>query len=964
MKMVSMKCVVLCVVLSLTSMASAASWTGGAGPTEPYWDISQNWSSGTVPSATDGVNINNVIAPDGVTVLSPIIDEFVTNAECTAFYLGSGASGSLEMIGGKLTVGSWFQIGVNGGTGVFNLSGGEVVSAVQSIHVGQGGSTVGTINMTGGSIAIPAANKDLILGNTGSDTGMMNMDGGTVTVTREVRVGGAGKGHLRMAGGQIDAGTMVQVPNNGDTGFGKLELFGGTIKAGTRLLMRSAARSFVDISGGTLILGADTGLTNYLNAGQITAFGGLGTVNVEVVNDTWVLTGTADPAVMAKAWQPSPADTDTLFGNQATLAWVAGKGAETHKVYLGAAPDALALLTSDPNQGVLSVDFYTTVTDLDLGTTYYWRVDEIAADASVTTGDVWSFATLPLELARPVYPVDGATGVEITDLLLQWEPGLGALNHDVYFGNDAATLALVSEDQTEPNYPVPEALVKGMTYYWRIDEFDGTDTHTGLALSFKTSAPAGTTTWTDGAVGDSLWSNPDNWNAGLPGIGTKARIVNDLNATFVDANTAAYCTKLELGWDNANANCLLEVEGGSLTIEGELLLARMLGGMATLGIRDGVVNAGWIRGWHGDMWIDMTGGELNVAGNLEIPRAYAADVGTIGVFKLHGGVARADQLTLNANANVVCNLDITEGMLILNGDKRGRVNGYIASGLVTAYDGTGSISMVYDPDTNKTIVIACSKVYQTDFNGDCVVDTLDRDLLMSELGYQTPAEIVWDFDMSTDPVGTDPYDLKIRSAANGEYSMTDVPGTLRVLGALLLDEQMNTSGLWDTELHFVARALSETPLNLWVTVGTSATPSSQAYVGLSLSLDTGTNTQTLKIWNGSPPHVPPFEAVVVTGLAADAMVDITVNYDYDKDTFDWTATDGTLAKNGTAVPYAAFNGGNGGNFTIQGVDGTSATIDQFTFKILGSDMHSPYDLQPDGVVDQLDLDILESEMGN
>ena len=964
MKRANLKCVVLFVVLLPGSMASAANWTGQGGPTEMYWDISQNWSGGIVPLATDSVTINNVITGDEVTVLYPIIDEFVTNAECSAFYLGNGASGTLDMTGGKLTGSSWFQIGVNGGTGVFNLSGGEVVIAVQSIHVGQGGSSVGTLNMTGGSIAVPAANKDLILGNTVSDTGLMNMDAGTITVTREFRVGGAGKGHLRMAGGQINAGTQLQVPNNGDTGFGKLELFGGTIKAGNRLLMRSAERSLVDISGGTLILGADTGLQNYLNAGQITAFGGLGTVNVEVVDSNWVLTGTAEAAVMAKAWQPSPAEAETLFDNQATLAWVAGKGAETQKVYFGKDPNALELLTSDPNQGVLSIDFYTPATDLDVGTTYYWRVDEIAADASVTTGDVWSFATVPLELAHPVYPLDGATGVEITELLLQWEPGLGATNHDVYLGNDAANLALVSEDQTEPNYLVPETLVKGMTYYWRIDEFDGTDTHTGLVLSFKTSAPAGTSTWTDGALGDNLWSNPDNWNAGLPGIGTKARIVDGLGPCVIDANTAAYCTKLELGWTNT-VDSQLTVTGGSLTIEGELLLARMLGGLATMRITGGVVNCGFIRGWHGDMWLEMTGGELNIAGNLEIPRAYAADVGTFGVFKLNGGIARADQLTLNANPNVVCKLDITEGMLILNGDKSSRINGYITDGLITGYEGAGSVSVNYDvTNPGKTTVVACSKVYQADFNGDCVVDEKDRDLLMSDWGYQTPSEIVWDFNMTTDPVGTGLYDLVVRSAGNGEYSMTDVPGTLRVLGPLLLDEQIDTTALWDSELHLIAKALSATPLNLWVTTGTTSEPGFQAYVGLSLNLDTVTNTQTLKIWNGNPPHVPPSDAVVVTGLAADAMVDITVNYDYDTDTYDWTATDGTLADSGTAVPYTAFNGGNGGNYTVQGVDGTSAYIDHLTYKIYGSNWHSPYDIQPDGVVDQLDLDILEAEMGN
>jgi hypothetical protein len=101
---------------------------------------------------------------------------------------------------------------------------------------------------------------------------------------------------------------------------------------------------------------------------------------------------------------------------------------------------------------------------------------------------------------------------------------------------------------------------------------------------------------------------------------------------------------------------------------------------------------------------------------------------------------------------------------------------------------------------------------------------------------------------------------------------------------------------------------------------------------------------------------------VIPGFAADALVDVAIYYHYDTDTLDWTATDGTLSQSGTAVPYVAYNAGDGGGFTIQGVDGTSALIDQLTFKIHGSNLSSPYDINKDGVVDQLDLDILEAEM--
>jgi len=216
--------------------------------------------------------------------------------------------------------------------------------------------------------------------------------------------------------------------------------------------------------------------------------------------------------------------------------------------------------------------------------------------------------------------------------------------------------------------------------------------------------------------------------------------------------------------------------------------------------------------------------------------------------------------------------------------------------------------------------------------------------------------------MSTDPVGPGLFDLVVRNADNGNYGM-DQPGMLEVQGALLLDEQVGSAGLWDSELHYVASAQSATPLALWVTIGTSATPGSKAYVGVSLSLDAGTHTQTCEIWTGDPP-TGAYAPVVIPGFAADALVDVTIYYHYDTDTLDWTVTDGTLTQSGTAVPYVAFNAGNGGDFTIQGIDGTSALIDQLTYTIHGSNLSSPYDINKDGTVDQLDLDILEAEMAH
>ena len=68
---------------------------------------------------------------------------------------------------------------------------------------------------------------------------------------------------------------------------------------------------------------------------------------------------------------------------------------------------------------------YFHVAGLTPGTTYYWRVDEIAADGTVTTGDVWSFTAMPLTAHFPT-PADQATDVK-TAGSLKWTAGQGVI---------------------------------------------------------------------------------------------------------------------------------------------------------------------------------------------------------------------------------------------------------------------------------------------------------------------------------------------------------------------------------------------------------------------------------------------------------------------------------------------------------------------------------------------------------
>ncbi|MHC4518836.1 MAG: LamG-like jellyroll fold domain-containing protein, partial [Planctomycetota bacterium] len=88
------------------------------------------------------------------------------------------------------------------------------------------------------------------------------------------------------------------------------------------------------------------------------------------------------------AREPQPADGATGVSPDAVLNWRAGREAGSHDVYLGTAPDALALADT------VSTNSYTPA-DLAFGTAYYWKIDEVneAEDPSVWASNVWTFST-------------------------------------------------------------------------------------------------------------------------------------------------------------------------------------------------------------------------------------------------------------------------------------------------------------------------------------------------------------------------------------------------------------------------------------------------------------------------------------------------------------------------------------------------------------------------------------------
>jgi hypothetical protein len=172
---------------------------------------------------------------------------------------------------------------------------------------------------------------------------------------------------------------------------------------------------------------------------------------------------------MVKASNPDPIDGAASVA-MPLFQWSIGPFAVLHDVYLGTTPELTeADLVSARRQDAV----YYHASGLQPGTTYYWRVDEIEADGTIRTGDVWKFTMTPKTAWAPT-PRDGASYVA-ADAVLGWSAGLYAMSYDVYFGTDAAAVeagapeVLKAQKQASPSY-TPDVLVRGQEYFWRVDE--------------------------------------------------------------------------------------------------------------------------------------------------------------------------------------------------------------------------------------------------------------------------------------------------------------------------------------------------------------------------------------------------------------------------------------------------------------------------------------------------------------
>jgi hypothetical protein len=233
--------------------------------------------------------------------------------------------------------------------------------------------------------------------------------------------------------------------------------------------------------------------------------------------------GTMVGEVWPYAYGPDPEDGALHAATWVTLSWKPGGRAVSHDIYLGenfddvneAAPDSdVFRINQDLTFYVAGFPGYAYPDGLVPGTTYYWRIDEVneADPNSPWKGDVWSFS-VPSKSAYSPIPTDSAEFVPL-NATLTWTPGFGAKLHTVYFGEDFDTVneATGGASMGVTRY-TPGSLKLAKTYYWRVDEFDGSNTYKGDVWSFTTEGAVTGPNPSDGA-GDVSPTQALTWDAG------------------------------------------------------------------------------------------------------------------------------------------------------------------------------------------------------------------------------------------------------------------------------------------------------------------------------------------------------------------------------------------------------------------------------------------------------------------
>ena len=738
----------LLLVFVANSFGVNAIWNNNAG--NNLWSDPGNWGGlavGTLPLTGDAALFSSksgepnkcVVDFAGAICKNPNVGK---NGDPAPYYL--------EVVtGGTLTMSQGLNIGANG-YGILNQTGGTITATGGTLVIGiYSAPAVGVANISGASTVMTVRQCKM---GVSDSTGSMNIsDGAKVTVTQygmnmgpnagavsELNVSGAGStltilgSSLGMEGSTfstvtVDDGGLIDCNggqfNTGGTGL--VNVFGGMLEFKS-MARDTTGTNVINITQGTLRQNYDGDwdgwggrLSGEFDGGAYAAVGHGGHTPVTNVQDTVAMTNTLTTTPYYKAYWPSPADGTMGVAPDVVLSWFAGDDAVSHEVFFGTTSGSLVSQGSQAGLSFDPVDPVTTLDDLTLGETYYWRVDEF--DGTTTaSGDEWSFTIYASEARNPV-PADGATDVAQGPINISWEAGLGGVIHHIYVAESEAALATATEykSTTDLFSTIDEAFIPGSEVFWRVDEEDASSNIvTGFTWSFNVYTTTNWQRWRDTST-DGLWDTAANWDGGVvPGLGAGMEIdVTSYGDCTVDAGTAAGCAEMRF----YGTGTALKITGGLLQQADSKNIQPVNMANVIIEQSGGVFNT-WEFGlganrndWNwGTLAFHMTAGEA-YAEYVTLSRSSGGTDALAGAITLDGGTFTMTPSNWNGD-QTVGEIVINGGTLVRLGNQVGWADGQIASGHITSDNAGRDLVVDYNSTDDKTSITTDPELVKAAWN--------------------------------------------------------------------------------------------------------------------------------------------------------------------------------------------------------------------------------------------------------
>ena len=271
-------------------------WDADTNSPDRLWSTAVNWSTDSVPLATDDADIKTA-----TTTYDPIIDSTVT-AVCRHLRVGNaGTVDILTMTGGTLTMGGDISFVDGGGAVTIDISGGTITGGTGNNFFGKKAGSF-DLDMSGGVMNIGQGTKSIDWGawaTTCITTFDISAGAFNTGATSRIRFGLKGQTVITQTGGSVSIGGSLGMDQNNNNNNSVYNLDAGTCDAGDLDLKGNAV---VDLDGGTLTLPHTEIILARVNTemseGQlISSIGGV-KINTAVNPGYITLTGIPEPATV------------------------------------------------------------------------------------------------------------------------------------------------------------------------------------------------------------------------------------------------------------------------------------------------------------------------------------------------------------------------------------------------------------------------------------------------------------------------------------------------------------------------------------------------------------------------------------------------------------------------------------------------------------------------------------------